>query len=102
MLETTAATVSTTFEWTDFDAPSTAIVTAVAEEAGAEPMDLDPLFRVIDPDGLDCLLSPTDGSQTPHSVGVEFEYQGFYIVVKANGMGYLYEQNSVSSATEGA
>ena len=44
------------FRRTD-DAPSTAIVGAVASAEGVPPRTLDPLYDTIDPDALDALVA---------------------------------------------
>lgn len=79
-----------TFEWDDADAPSHAVITAVAEQLDADPMEIDPIYSVVDPDALDTLFGPDDGEPSP--VGsVEFEHLGYRVVVEAGGRGYLYE-----------
>lgn len=63
---------------------SHAVLTAVADAEGVDPIDLDrPLYEAIDPDALDSLFRP-DG--TPRTDGrVRFSYYGYEITVHADG-----------------
>lgn len=55
------------------------VVDAVATEMGVDPVALDPLFDVVDPDALDRLFaSDVEGS-------VHFEYHGHEVVVCNDG-----------------
>jgi len=57
-------------------APSTAIVEAVAETTGVDPLDCPPLWEVVDPEALDALfLEGTRGTVT-------FEYAGCRVAVE--------------------
>ena len=47
------------YDWTDTLA-STAVVETVAVACDCEPMDLDPLYEVIDPDALNAVVSSGD------------------------------------------
>lgn len=63
---------------------STAVVESVAEHVGIDPVDLDPpLYRAIDPDALDELLTSlgTNGQEG----SVSFSYLGFEITVHNDG-----------------
>ena len=64
------------------DAPSTAIVGAVASVEGASPRTLDPLYDSIDPDALDALDAlVADASR----LRVQSEYEGHTVTVDASG-----------------
>jgi hypothetical protein len=80
-----------TFDWTDGDTVSSAIIVALSELTGEPPENLDPLFDAVDPDCLDGLFAPTRNSQARIIGGVEFEYNGYWIVVRANGRGYVHD-----------
>ena len=73
---------------TEIERFSTAVVEAVAEKAGVDPVDLDPpLYRAIDPDALDELLSSLGTGTTNGSVS--FSYLDFEITVHGDGTVHL-------------
>lgn len=51
-----------TYEIGEDERPSEAVVLAVAELTNRSPLDLEPLYDVIDPDHLDGVLGETDDS----------------------------------------
>lgn len=56
--------------------PSRAVVQAVADADDSDPVDLPPLYRVLDPDALDAIFRDRpDGSVT-------FEYNGYTVTVR--------------------
>ncbi|WP_135820177.1 HalOD1 output domain-containing protein [Halostella litorea] len=65
--------------------PSERVVESVAEAEGVDPVDLTPpLNDVVDLDALDALFAPVGG--VPRAVGrVEFRYDGYVVVVEADG-----------------
>lgn len=69
---------------------STAVVESVAERVGVDPVDLDPpLYRAIDPDALDELL--TSLSTNGKNGSVSFTYLDFEITVRGDGTVHLEE-----------
>jgi len=63
---------------------SQAIVETIAENEDVDPLALDPLYEVIDPDALDSLFAETNRS--PRSDGkITFEYAGHTVVVNSDG-----------------
>lgn len=58
---------------------------AVAEETDTDPFDLDPLFDVIDPEGLNVLFKPTNTGSQRTTGSVAFEYAGCEVTVFADG-----------------
>jgi len=66
-------------------APSTAVIAAIANKEGIDPMELEPpryetLYSVIDPEALDQLFSQPGGGGT-----VVFGYCGYEVTVHADG-----------------
>ncbi len=58
---------------------STAVVRAVADREGVDPIELDePLYEVIDSEALDELFASGDGSVT-------FEYYGYEVTAHSDG-----------------
>ncbi|ADB62252.1 hypothetical protein Htur_3389 [Haloterrigena turkmenica DSM 5511] len=61
------------------DDPSMAVIELVADASGIDPLELDPLYNVIDPEVIDSLSSSTGFSS------LEFEYAGHTVVVDGTG-----------------
>lgn len=64
---------------------SQAVVSAVAAETGTDPLELEPLYEVFDPDALDALLGWGESGTTSEPVCVEFTYAGCGVCVTADG-----------------
>jgi len=58
--------------------PSEAVVDASAALLDAEPADLTPLYRTLDPEALDALRSADAETQ----VTVQFDYEGLVVTVR--------------------
>ncbi|NUB89693.1 hypothetical protein HTZ84_19615 [Haloterrigena sp. SYSU A558-1] len=65
----------------DDDNPSMAVIELVADASGIDPIELDPLYNVIDPEVIDTLSSSSGFSS------LEFEYAGHTVVVDGTGNG---------------
>ncbi|WP_265108965.1 HalOD1 output domain-containing protein [Halosolutus halophilus] len=63
-----------------WDEPATAVVMMVADAKDADPLDLDSLYEVVDPDALAGLVSRSEGP-----VRIEFEYEGYAVTVRSDG-----------------
>lgn len=61
--------------------PSHRVVERVADEVGAEPTQLEPLYSSIDPDALDKLFADSTGTTDSGVVELTFTYAGYRIVV---------------------
>lgn len=77
------------FDWTKFDSPATAVATAVAEKKGVEPVEIEPLFQVIDSGCLDRLLTHTPVRDSTPDCSVKFEYEDNWVIVNTDGKGYI-------------
>jgi len=67
----------------DFDGtPSEAVVSTVAGATAQSPLEMQPLFEVIDPDALDRLLG--EGGEPNSSMRITFRYCGYRITVTPN------------------
>lgn len=62
-------------------ATSQAIVEAVAAEVGTDPLDLEPLYRAVDPDALDALTADHARRDGRSETVVEFSYAGCDVLV---------------------
>ena len=69
----------------DDEVTSQAVVTAVAEETDTDPMELDPLYNVIDSDALNTLLSSHEPGADGALLEVEFIYAGCEVRVASDG-----------------
>ncbi|MFA9427025.1 HalOD1 output domain-containing protein [Natronorubrum sp. A-ect3] len=80
----TSLTAAATTEW-DGDSENTpvyAVVSAVGDAEGADPVDLPPLYNAVDPEALNDLFM----SRANSAVGtVEFEYAGYIVIVRGEG-----------------
>lgn len=72
-----------TFDPAD-ERPSEVVVSAVASVAGVSPLELGPLYAVVDPGALDALVAHAQRTGTgTHRVW--FAYEGFDVCVRTNG-----------------
>lgn len=66
--------------------PSTAVIEAIAEYEGVDPLDLkQPLHDVIDTDALDALIGDGGVDMDPPDVVVQFSYDGREVHVSSDG-----------------
>ena len=70
---------------TETENTSQAVVAAVAAETGRDPLELEPLYEVFDPDALDALCESREGAASEASLCVEFTYAGCAVSVTADG-----------------
>jgi hypothetical protein len=67
----------------DNESATEAVVLAVAEATGVDPLDLDPLYDCVDPDALDALFDSGDGLDDLTG-SFEFTYAGCDVTVNAD------------------
>lgn len=84
MSQTTADTGGT-YQVDDGEHLSSAVVHAVADAEGADPLDLTPLYDAVDPDALDSLFASLTGEGAASIDEVSFEYEGYDVTVTADG-----------------
>lgn len=65
--------------------PSMAIVAAVADARGVDPLQLEPLANAIDPEALDRLFADTYGGQSRTTGRLTFEVAGCEVIVTDAG-----------------
>ncbi|MFC4437909.1 MULTISPECIES: HalOD1 output domain-containing protein [Natrialbaceae] len=61
------------------------VVRAVAAEIGADPLEMEPLYGAIDPEGLNALFEPTRSGLTRSTGTVTFRYADCTVTVHADG-----------------
>lgn len=59
------------------------VVSAVADSTGTDPLSLDPLYEVVDPDALDALIEPSQPRPDRSGPRISFTYCGCDVVVSA-------------------
>jgi len=64
--------------------PSTAVVEAVADALGREPVDVSPLQHHVDAEALDALVAHQT-AEGANGVRVTFEYEEFEVTVDSDG-----------------
>lgn len=64
---------------------SQAVVTAVAEETGTDPIELDPLYNAVDSDALNTLLRSHEPVSDGSLLQVQFTYAGCEVHVASDG-----------------
>ena len=73
------------------ESPSEEIVSAIVEHVDAEPGELRPVSRYVDPDALDALFG--DDAQTPPvEITLSFRYEEYRVVVDTTGVIQLYSE----------
>ncbi|MEF8862800.1 MAG: HalOD1 output domain-containing protein [Haloarculaceae archaeon] len=68
----------------DTTPPSMAVVAALSEVLGADPLDLDPIQGTVDADALDALVRV--GDTTDGDVRVTFSLEGYAVTVHSYGV----------------
>lgn len=76
------------YRWGSAVPLSTVIVELVAEVNGADPLRLDQLGRVVDPEAMDALFASTDDYPGGHDAAsrLEFRYEDLHVTVEADGI----------------
>ena len=64
------------------DSISLHIINCIAEREHTDPLELPPLYDVVDPDALDDLFASGRQNGTAQSGRVEFQYNGYTIIVE--------------------
>ena len=63
------------------DSPSLRVVEALADATDTDPLELEPLYNVVDPEALDRLFR----TDSHISASVRFEYEGHTVEVRSDG-----------------
>lgn len=63
---------------------SQTVIRSVAEAKGVDPLDLEPLYSVIDPDALNKLFRPSLGAPNP-SLTLQFSMAGCDVEIRGDG-----------------
>ena len=88
---TTVGSAPAVFEFDDGARTVTdAVVEAVAAAAGDDPLEIEPIHSVVDPDALDALLGQ-NGRQRHGDVHVTFSFHGYDVTVWDYGRIQLVE-----------
>lgn len=60
-----------------------AVIRGIATVKGVDPTDLEPLYREIEPEALEALMTHAD--ELDYAVGVEFTFDGYAVLVRSGG-----------------
>lgn len=75
----------TEYAYNGNEAPSEAVITAVATAFNRDPLEMEPLYELIDPDALDAIFhSRQDDNSDSDDIRVEFYIDTGRVVVTAN------------------
>lgn len=99
-MKSTTAILMPSTNLADDDRISAAVVDALADANGVDPLELDPLYETIDPDALDSLFSTTDGSTRTHHGKVRFTTNGYEVEVTSTGRVHLTPEEAVEAVPE--
>lgn len=80
----TGSTTDTVRTISSAESASEAVIEAVADAKGVDPLDLEPMYDTIDPDALDSIFRDSPGAGTA-SVEIRFEMAGCTVVVREMG-----------------
>lgn len=80
---TTTTTTGSTTNATCSERITETVIDAVAAESGVDPLELEPLYHVVDPDALNDLFRSTAGDSS--SVELRFTMAGCQVVVRGDG-----------------
>lgn len=72
-------------DWENDTSLSTTIVSTVASLSGRDPAKLDRLYDRIDPDSLETIFEPANGSTDRNGGRVSFRFDAYSITVHASG-----------------
>ncbi|MCO8245500.1 hypothetical protein NKF25_15670 [Haladaptatus sp. AB643] len=81
------------FDRTEYATVSEAVVDAVASVTAIDPLEMDPLYSLIDLDALERIVGPKlNGQRRNGNVTVEFQVNGHDVVVRSDGLIYVFER----------
>ena len=86
-----------TFDPAAGDRASEAVVNAVGAVTGTDPLRLEPLYNVIDPDALDSLCTHARSPAEAHQL--RFSYEGFDVDVRTDGRVRVLEPAPAGAGT---
>ncbi|GAB3667542.1 HalOD1 output domain-containing protein [Halopiger thermotolerans] len=81
--ETETAFVS--HDWSGDDSLAETIIATIADLSGSDPAELDRLYDRIDPDSLETIFAPANGSVARNSGRVSFRLDAYEVTVHASG-----------------
>lgn len=72
-------------DWGSDESLSTEIVSAIADLAGTDAMDVDRLYDRIDPDSLEAIFEPSSENAPRNAGKLSFQLDAYTITVHASG-----------------
>ena len=75
--------------WMEFDGhtrqPTEAVVYAIAEASQTDPLDLPPLYSVVDTDALNAIVATSTNSRSQTETTLSFEYADHHVILEEYG-----------------
>ncbi|MDQ2051818.1 HalOD1 output domain-containing protein [Natronolimnohabitans sp. A-GB9] len=96
--ETGQTTYLATFDPDAGERASEAVITAVADLTGISPIELEPLYDVVDPDALDSLVAHARRADGADTHELQFSYEGYDVDVRTDGQVRVREPSTPASA----
>lgn len=80
----TPSTPQVEYPYDETEAPSEALIAAVAAKTHRDPLEFDPLYETIDPDALNAIFQPRGGNNTNSpTASVELRFEGQKVIITA-------------------
>lgn len=89
--DTPSQYVTDTSQTSGTDSAVTAIIEAVSRKSNKDPLECDPLYKQINAEALNCLMS-----SGVEAISVEFEYEGYRIQVEKESTNLTVELSDSS------
>lgn len=83
------------------DSASEAVLEAVGAAAGVDPLELEPLYAVVDPDAIDALCAHARRTDGNRAHILRFSYAGFDVDVRTDGRIRVSDPPATSGAVAG-
>ncbi|MDG5758491.1 hypothetical protein QA600_03960 [Natronococcus sp. A-GB1] len=83
------------------DSASEAVLDAVGTAADVDPLELEPLYAVIDPDAIDSLCAHARRTAGNRTHSLRFSYAGFDVDVRTDGRIRVSDPSAASSTVAG-
>ena len=81
------------FDCAEYTTVSEAVVDAVASVTALDPLEMDPLYSLIDLDALERIVGPKlNGQPRNGDITVEFRVNDHVVVVRSDGLVYVSER----------
>ncbi|RQG86101.1 hypothetical protein EA462_17255 [Natrarchaeobius halalkaliphilus] len=84
-IDSQAGTALLSHDWNEGDSLANAIVSAIATLSGRTPDEMERLYDRIDPDSLEAIFEPTNGTTNRADGTLSFRLEGYAVIVHGSG-----------------